>query len=519
MTVSRHALKEFLARELDDHTWIKDVSRRKLMRHMHELRNGNGFRFITKPYEHQVACFLLGICHSGFLFLLDMGTGKSKIALDVFRFRCLEEEAEKSLILAPRDTNVDGWIEQIEEHSDLTYQGLVGSTKEKWEAFDEDAQVYIVSYPGFLRMVSTLKPAPKGNKNKLVINDSLIRKIMGKVDTVILDEVHRAKGYKAQNKQSLTFKVCNRLSKQAKFVYGLTGTPFGRDPAALWPQFYLIDRGETLGEEFGLFREAMFVEKKNWFGREWVFDNKNKRKLYRMLRHRSIRYKDSECSDLPKKVVQKVSLTLTKEAASYYAPAAKSLKAARGNFAEIKIGFMKMREICSGFIQWKEEKSKDHIRFKENPKIEALKELVEDMPPEAKMIVFHFFTESGKMIEEALTEIKIPWVSIRGGKSGKHQIEQARKFKQDLKYRVLVANIDSVKEGGNYQVAAYTAFFELPVSPIDFRQCEKRTHRGGQRQRTHFYYFLTKGTVEEKIYRFLLEGRNLFSAVLEGERI
>ena len=45
-----------------------------------------GFKFRTEPWTHQLAAFLATISNDGFLNALDLGTGKSKVAIDACRY-------------------------------------------------------------------------------------------------------------------------------------------------------------------------------------------------------------------------------------------------------------------------------------------------------------------------------------------------------------------------------------------------------------------------------------------------
>jgi len=137
------------------------------------------------------------------------------------------------------------------------------------------------------------------------------------------------------------------------------------------------------------------------------------------------------------------------------------------------------------------------------------------MPEGRKMIVWHEFKYTAKMIESLLDDMRIKYASIRGGKDN---VEAIKRFKYG-DARILVANYKSGAAGGNFQVANYAVFFELTDDPIQHRQAFKRTYRTGQTRRTFAYHFVTNcpASVEEKIREFQAQGKSLFEAIVEGK--
>jgi len=55
----------------------------------------DGFTFKTDPWTHQIAAFLATISNEGFLNALDLGTGKTKISIDVCRYLDFKKQQQK----------------------------------------------------------------------------------------------------------------------------------------------------------------------------------------------------------------------------------------------------------------------------------------------------------------------------------------------------------------------------------------------------------------------------------------
>lgn len=443
-------------------------------------------------------------------------THNTKLLLDLFKFRKDRGEAKRALVLVPNFTNIQSWVDEIEVHQpSLTGIGLEGTAKQRKALLEADGDVWIINYQGLQALATTTL------NRKRIIDYEAIERVSALFDMIGMDEIHKCK-----NPDSLTFELCRHLCDAASFRYGLTGTPFGRDPMDLWAQFFLIDRGASLGAHPQVFKETFFDRTMNKRGFvEWVFDKRKKRLLNRMIQHRSIRYRDSECMDLPKQVFRPVRVPMSKDAVRVQREMleeiqAKAMAGELDDAQQQENTFMRMRTLASGFMrvyelddEGKKTKHYDDIIFKDNPKLDALVDLIESLPEGEKMVVFHEFIATGQMIEAALKKAKIKHLALNAATKDKKAF--LKKFREDDSFTVAVVNSKSGSTGLNLQRANHMAFFESPVSPIERQQAEKRTHRGGQRRRCYYYDLITIGSVDERIQEFIAEGKDLMQAVVE----
>ena len=188
----------------------------------------------------------------------------------------------------------------------------------------------------------------------------------------------------------------------------------------------------------------------------------------------------------------------------------------QGAYQVVESQYLQLRQLASGFLTLKDDEQRLQIRFDENPKLELLQDLVEQMPPQCKMVVFHWFIYTNGMISEMLTKMKVRHARIWGGQ--KDPIEQLRRFKNDAACRVLVINSKSGSSSLNLQNANYVTFFEQPDSPIDRQQAEARCWRPGQEKRVIISDLLMHGTMDERIYHANKAGETLLKALLEGKQ-
>lgn len=514
--INPKVVKEFLQRARDDHRWMKSLSHKQLDK---ELAKANFKPCSPIPLlKHQKVCILLGIMYRAFPFWLDMGTGKTRIALELIVYWYKEHELDVALVLAPSESALIGWEKQIKQWSvKLPFVTLLNSpSQDKRDALDEiERGIILATYPGLARALSQLavvKGKRKRKKRKLEPNKKLIAKIASRIDCIVADE-----STKLGNHDSLIYRIVKQMRKSISIFYELAGRPFGRDPILLWSQLYLIDKGATLGDTLGLFRAAFYTEKINfWGGYEYTFKKALKQELRRIVQHRSISYRWNECIDLPPLVPVIEPVKLPDEATSYYEQFVKQIKRTRASLIERQNAFIRMRQVSSGYVGFTDDETGERaeISFADNPKLDRLIELIEQVPRGCKWVIFYEFTHSGRLIDKMLTDSGVPHVWLWGGTKDARKLQDS--FDDDESIEGMLVNHKLGAYALNLQRANYLFFFESPVPVIDREQAERRVRRQGQ-TRTVFQFDLTcEGTVDTRILAFHREGADLMKAIMKS---
>lgn len=511
--IAGKAIRQFLARERADYRRYKKMSLRELREERDQLRP----RITPVPYwkklrKEQRVCLLLGIKQRGFAFFLDTGMGKTLLSIALGAWFRVAEGDKHWLVLVPNKINKAEWSRELTKWKCKSKLILRGSSKQKWEQLRTTRAMFVVeTYGGFVKMCCDTVPGKRG-KNKLKPNKKKVEEIKRLFQAVVADE-----STNLQSKHSLAWRIVAAMGKAGAKIYALTGTPFGRDPTPLWGQLFLVDRGWTLGETLGLFRAAFFTEKRNnWGGFEYKFQKEHEAKLNHCLAHCSIRY-EADKSTLPEltPVVRKVALT--HEAEAYYAKAYALLRDGQrnGNFGEAKNGFLRMRQISSGWLGYKDDESgkRAEIEFGENPKLEQMIADIEAI--QHKCIVFHDFIFSGSMVCRELSKAGIGWARISGETTQHEKI--LSDFDNPVGPPVLVLN-NKFSMGPNLQAAKYGLYFELPLQCIMRKQGIRRFERQGSSHKKVFLYdYVTLGTVDQRILGFHAEGKDMFEAIINGK--
>jgi len=511
MLISRQAVRVYLNRDFDSFAWMKRLPRETILEELRQFRVKPEFK--TNPWLHQLVCFYIGLCQPRFLFLLDMGLGKTKILSDLIRQRQRERKLEGALIFVPRLINIDSWEQDLAVHSDLEpWSCGVSDIEEKRERLlNPKGDVTLIDYAG-LHLALSKKEKFKG-KQRLVKDDKLIRRVQQQYNFIGIDESH-----KLSNHDNLWFSIINQITKQAEFCYATTGTLFGSDVENIWSQFYLVDRGETFGENLGIFRKSLFQVKMNpWKGQTFTFDPKMDRQLHRMLQHRSIRYDEDEVPevDVPKRAMRVRTCEMGAEQREHYMRALEGLINANGKLGELDAAWLRMRQIVSGYLAWKDDHGHHVLPFKHNPKLDLLESLLDGMG-DSKVIVAYDYTETAKLIAARLKASGIPFEWFYGGTKDKPASK--RRFMEDPKCRVFLMNSEAGGTGtdGLQKVARYLVFYESPTPPITRKQTLKRIDRPGQRERTFIYDLVMRRSLDRGILEDIQAGIDLYEKVVNA---
>jgi SNF2 family DNA or RNA helicase len=503
--INKAALDAYLTRKLDNWDFVKtDPSIDESL----EILGIDG----SKLWAHQRACLVIMELQQRFMFHIDMGGGKTFLMLSAMRRRKARGELTHAIVMVPFITATQTWVAEAEKHTpELSCVALTGSIAEnRARLASPDADIYVICYQSAVAMM-TGRAETKEGKTKWVMDPSLFD-LFAPFDTLILDEIQ-----KCSSLQSLTYKLCLALARHCIYVYGLTGTPFGKDPQSLWPQFNLIDGGETLGRTMGLYRAVFFNEKRNyWGGYEYKFKHKMLPKLTEVIKHKSIRYSIEELIDLPEKLYIPVYLDLPDSIEGYVLKAMEGLTAAQkaNDTKVIEQNYLKLRQLSSGFLTLKgEDGTKAEISFDEMPKLDQLGSILAGMQPKSKLVVFHHFVFTNSLISDYLTSNGIKHARIYG--KSRDPVGELRRFQTDPDCQVLVINSRSGSSSLNLQMANYMVFFEQPDSPIDRQQAEARVWRSGQTEKVFIYDLFMRKTYDKRIYESNAAGRSLLKELLD----
>lgn len=191
-------------------------------------------------HNYQKACVEHIITHPFCGVFLDMGLGKTVSTLTAINYLMNDYcEINSVLVIAPKRVAESVWQEEAEKWvhlQHLRFSKIIGTQKQRIAAIMETkADIYIISRDN----VAWLCALYGGGKLPF--------------DMVVVDELSSFKSYK-----SVRFKALRGARPYLKRLVGLTGTPAPNGLIDLWPQIYLMDRGDRLEKTISRYREKYF---------------------------------------------------------------------------------------------------------------------------------------------------------------------------------------------------------------------------------------------------------------------
>lgn len=177
---------------------------------------------VLHPYQRRAVLFALN--HSKAVLGMEMGLGKTLIALTVAHIlNAHNEEITRIIVVAPKSAHTS-WKDHLEDFTETPFEVLSGWTEKARELKYRDL------FAGVLPVVIVTPQTFCNDSNyfKAILSQH------GNKTMLVLDEAHKAK-----SSNSLIGHTVNELSPLAIRVLGLTGTP---QPNTVADLYYLVDR-------------------------------------------------------------------------------------------------------------------------------------------------------------------------------------------------------------------------------------------------------------------------------------
>lgn len=190
-------------------------------------------------HNYQTACIEHIIQHRFCGVFLDMGLGKTATTLtainDLMYDYC---EINSVLIIAPKRVVESVWQEEAtkwDHLKHLTFSKIIGPEKKRIESIKTKADIHIISRDNVAWLCSLYGAARLP------------------YDMVVIDELSSFKSHRSER-----FKALKTVRPFFKRLVGLTGTPAPNGLIDLWPQIYLMDKGDRLGRTITSYRNKYF---------------------------------------------------------------------------------------------------------------------------------------------------------------------------------------------------------------------------------------------------------------------
>lgn len=422
---------------------------------------------------------------------LDMGLGKTVITLTALhdlkydRF-CIR----KALVIAPKKVAENTWSAEASkwEHlKDLKISVVLGSAKQRIEALEAQADVYVIN-----------------RENTQWVVQYYAQK--WPFDVVVLDESSSFKNHRAKR-----FRALRGVRSKISRLIELTGTPSPHGLTDLWAQVWLLDKGERLGRTITVYRDMYFLPDKR--NRTTVFSYVPKDgaadAIYRQIQDICISMKSEDYLQLPDMVIDDIPVCLDPKARKAYEDLERTAlltvdeeQLITATNAASLTG--KLLQLCNGAV-YDEEGNVVHVH---DCKLEVFLETVEQLNGQHALVYYYFRHD----LERLLGALKGSGLRVKVYRGA----EDERAWNAG-EIDILLAQPGSCGYGLNLQGGGHhIIWFGLTWSLEEYQQANKRLHRQGQMFPVIVHRLVVQGGTDEDVIRSLGTKDGAQEALLEA---
>lgn len=398
--------------------------------------------------------------------LLDMGLGKTLTTLSAIdELKNIFGLEYKILIIAPKKVAEETWSAEIEKWGfNLTYSKVLGSTKKRERALLKEADVYLINRENIVWLVEYYKTK-------------------WPFDFVVIDELSSFKSSKAKR-----FRALRKVRPKIERVVGLTGTPAPNSLIDLWPQMYLLDRGERLETSQTRYKNKYFYpDKQNGhIVYSWGLRQGSEEAIYRQIEDICISMKAKDYLKLPPRTDNAVPVQISNVAA--YKKMEQDLvldfKGQEVTAANAAVLVNKLLQLANGAI-YDDEKRTVSIH---DDKLDALENIVEDSQGQPILVFYQY--------QHDLERIKTRFPQAE-------ELEDLERWNRG-EIPILLCHPQSAGHGLNLQKGGHIiVWFGLTWSLEYYQQANARLDRQGQTEPVIVHHLVAQNTIDEKVLRVL----------------
>ena len=460
-----------------------------------------GYKPKTKPKSHQLEALMISKDLEAFALLMEMGTGKTKVAIDTGGYLAAKGLITGILVTCPKSL-IGTWAkEEIPKH------------------FSEDILHRIIRWkPNNKSVLSQIKTPIPGVLDILVMNVDAFNSPSGyeaaeaflkcRKCLMVVDESTVIKSYDAQRTRK-----CIKLGALACYRRILTGTPVANGPMDVYSQFFFLDPKILGHKTYFTFRNRYAKLKDNLInGRSFktIVGFQRLDELQQSIDKFSYRKLKSECLDLEPKIYQTRFIEMEPEQKAAYIQLKREALLELGDAGAVISPLaittqMKLRQILCGYVVPTGE-TKPVWLVKDNPRIGAIMDIIEENPTK-KVLIWCSFIPSIKEIGRRLVEVYGERaVQLFYGDLSADERETAKyDFQNDPDVRFMVLQNKTGGFGLTLTASSLTIYHDNDWSLEVRQQSEDRNHRHGQTEAVVYIDLVVEGTVDEKVAKALQE--------------
>jgi len=426
----------------------------------------------------------------------DPGRGKTITTLMAFQILKDAGLAHRLLITASRNICEDVWPEEIDKFNDLdlTYSVMTGSESRRMEAWDMEADVYMINYENLHWFNDNFGKMIENEMFDMFVVDESSKFRNGKIRSRRRKSKKKGKdGKLIKVKRKSAFKAIVSMVPKFKRRVILTGTPIPKGYLNLWPQMYIVDQGRSLGQTMTGYRNAYFSPQ-GFKGYNWVLRDGADREIEEAISDRV--HRAERDNSVP---IEFFDLTIRLPPTSrdaYWELEQEFITEWEGKTliaANAAVATSKLRQAANGAIYYNRVKDWTVIHDR---KAEALAELMRELQGSSLLIAYEFAHDYEMMLKHGL---KIP--QYKGSRADK----KALKNQWDSgELPALAGQIESLSHGLNFQYGGYNVlYYGLTFNLDSYEQFYQRVWRDGQEYQVNAYHLVAEDTIDDVMMKVL----------------
>lgn len=445
--------------------------------------------FKSHDYQQYAISKIIELLSVG--LFMDMGMGKTVCTLTaLWDLRYDYFDISKVLVVAPLRVADTTWSDEVNkwEHlKELRLSKVLGPEQQRLKALEAPADIYLINRENVSWLVSQYKNH-------------------WPFDMVVVDELSSFKSPKSNR-----FKDLRKVLPYIKRIVGLTGTPAPNSLMDLWPQLYLLDRGERLGRTLTAYRDRYFEPDKR--NQHIVYSYKLKpmaeQQIHEQISDICISLSAKDYLKLPERIDNIVKVKLDEVAMQKYKELEREKllelrdKEITAATAAVVVG--KLLQLANGGIYDEE----GNAHYLHQCKLEALKEILEGANGKA-VLVFYNYRHDYEALISCFKKLK------------PRKLDTAKDIEDwnNGKIQMLLAHPASVGHGLNLQAGGnIIIWYGLTWSLELYQQANARLHRQGQTNTVIIHHLVAEGTVDEHVMEVLKTKDKGQSTLLEAVKV
>jgi SNF2 family DNA or RNA helicase len=454
-------------------------------------------------WKHQLEAIAYAMSRRDVLLHLGMGTGKTRIALEIIRQMIAAAPNGRFLVGCPKAV-IAAWAKQstawLPDVRVLLLDRGTSKDKEKQvaAALADTTPVIIVGNYETLWRMPALEKTPW--------------------TALIWDEVHRLKS--ASGAASKWAAKMGKKNPSAKRI-GLSGTLIAHSLLDCFGTWRAVESPEcqTFGQLWSLFKANNFQPHPHIRGAVLGLRRDREVDFAKKIGDTTFHRRSEDVLDLPPLMFDDVPVELGPKEAGLYREVENEFcavcEAGTITTANAMVAVLRLQQICGGYAKFDDAAAA--TKLEETPSKQAvLEERFADLASDEQPVVFcRFRTDIDSVLEAARRTGRT--TSELSGRMNTLADWQAGRT------NVLVAQIQSGGIGIDLTRARYGFFYSLGYSLSEYLQAVARLHRPGQTKTTHFYHLVAtlpnnRKTVDGRVYEALSQRKEVIDAVIQCYR-